>query len=182
MYSSLPLSLRPPVVTTIESDANHVVLAQANVLVAIWFGPQEPEACFHLYDLAVNVAKKTGARKVSALSVAKPGSARPTPAAREALGRLHEDPEHVIHRAALVFGRGGFVASIVRSIVLGLTQRSSRRGSHRVFDQTDEALQWVLQGLPIARGQTISMESLLSEIDRHTTQRLSQAPEASRAC
>lgn len=175
MYSSLPISLRPPEVTTLKSDTNHVVLAHANVLIAIWFGPQEADACLHLYDLSVDLAKRTGAGKVSALSIAQSGAAAPSPATREALGRLHEDPKQVIHRSALVFGKGGFVASIVRSIVLGLTQRSSRRGGHHVFDNADEALQWVLHGLPTARGQSISRESLLLEIERHSTQRANQA-------
>jgi hypothetical protein len=179
VYSSLPLSLRPPAVTTIKSDATHVVLVHANVIIAIWFGPQEADACLRLYDMSVNLAKRTGAGKVSALSIAKASTAAPSPETREALGRLHEDPKHVIHRSALVFGKGGFVASIVRSIVLGLTQRSSRRGGHRVFDNTDEALQWVLIGLPPAKGQSISLESLLLEIDRHSSQQVNEAPPAS---
>lgn len=153
----------------IESDANHRLFSQSNVLVTIWHGVQEPDACRHLYEASLEVARRTRTGKIAALSVIMKSTGAPSTAAREALARLHEDPEGVIHRSALVFTKSGFVASIVRSVVLGVRQRSSRRDGHGVFSNPAEALDWITEGLPVPSGQPLNVHAILGEIARQAS-------------
>jgi hypothetical protein len=142
-------------------------------MVVLWYGSQDPAVCRRLYETASSAAKTSGAGKVAAVSIVKNRTVgAPSPAARDALARLHEDPERVIHRSALVFARTGFVASIVRSIVLSLRQRASRRDGHDIFSTPEAALAWVTQDLPVARGTSVSTSALLSAIEQQDAQRL----------
>jgi hypothetical protein len=168
VYSSQPASQN---VYVIESDSNHVIFACANILVSVWHGSQEPDVCHRLYSVARDLAKRSRAGKVAALSVIMQSTSAPSPATREALARLHQDPDHVIHRSALVLAKSGFVASIVRSVVLGLRQRASRLGSHEVFSSAAEALEWITQDLPTAGGAPIETGAILAELDRLQAQR-----------
>jgi hypothetical protein len=161
-----------PEVAVIESSASHVLLSQSNILIALWYGPQEPDVCRRLYDVAVQIAKAKGTGKCAAVSILRGRVATPSPAAREALARLHHDPEQVIHRSALVFAKAGFIASIVRSVALSVRQHASRRDNHDIFMTVESALDWVIQGLPAPRGVMLSTDALLSAIEQQDTQRL----------
>jgi hypothetical protein len=127
----------------------------------LWRGAHTPATCATAYDLAVTLAGQCGAGKVSVLSIVQAGSTAPSPAAREALARLHDDPEGVIHRSALVFPNDGFLAAIIRSIALSVRQRASRRQGHELFQRLDRALAWATEGLPTVGNLPIPVASLV---------------------
>ncbi len=142
-------------------------LSYSNVLIVIWSGRQDPDVCKGLYDAAIAVANQTGVGKVAAVSIIQPGITPPTPKAREALARLINDEVRVVHRSALVYPNDGFLASIVRSIALGLMQRSSRRQSHQVFQRLDKAFDWITDGLPTINDRPIPTDVVLRMLESH---------------
>jgi len=158
-------------VRVVQRNDNHVLLLHQNVLVSIWHGEQDPAVCRHLYHVARDAAKRSGRGKTATLSIIGNGTPPPSAEAREALTRLHEDPEQIIYRSALVFARAGFVASIVRSVILGLRQRASRRGNHAVFSNVREALGWVTEGVASEDAARIDVDALFASIEREITER-----------
>jgi serine/threonine protein kinase len=166
-WESPPLDGLTPQLTVIRQDAGHVVLCYANLFLLIWRGTQQPEICATAYDLAVNLAVRTGVGKVGVVSMVAGGARAPSPAARAALARLHDDPERVVHRSALVVPSTGFIAAIIRSVTLSFTQRASRRGVHKIFRQVEEALAWVTEGLPTPTGVRIPVQSVLLSLRNH---------------
>jgi serine/threonine protein kinase len=165
-----------PQLTVIRQDASHVALCYANLFLLIWSGPQEPETCATVYDLAVNLAVRTGVRKVGVVSIVGAMARAPLPAARHALSRLHDDPERIVHRFALVVRSTGFIASIIRSVTLGFTQGAARRGIHKTFRRPEDALQWVTEGLPTPTGVRLPIPSILVALGDYLDQ--SQSPVA----
>ena len=86
--------------------------------------------------------------------------------AREALARLHRDPEGVVHRTAVVLPEIGFLAASIRSIILAATQKAARRAGHHVFQRIDKALTWVTDGLPAAPGRKVVVSDLIPALDQ----------------
>jgi hypothetical protein len=160
------ISLSAAGIELVREDENHVVLTHANVMFVIWLGEQQPEACAAAYDLSVKLARKCGTNRVSVVSIVHEGMTRPSSAAREALARLHEDPESVTHRTAVVIFGGGFIGAIVRSIVLSVRQHASRRQRHEVFGSLDQALSWVTEGLPTPCNRPIPISQLVAALSR----------------
>jgi hypothetical protein len=158
-----------PGLNEIQRDSNHVVLSYSNVLLVLWQGRQDPLVCDRLYDLAVDLANKTGTGKVAAISIIQANTSAPSPAARTALMRLHEDREQVIHRSALVFPSDGFLAAIVRSIVLSLRQRASRSKGHEVFQRIDKAIHWATADLPTRNHLPIPVAALMLALESFDT-------------
>ena len=160
-------SLSPLNLEVLEQDEAHVLLQYGNVLLVLWSGTQQPEVCRALYDTVLRVARRSGVGKVAAASVIQTGTTAPSAKVREALARLIDDSAGVIHRSALIYPNDGFLASIVRSIALSLTQGASRRHGHQVFHRIDDALKWMTEGLPTASGQPISVSTLRQMLDCH---------------
>jgi len=149
----------------LRQDADHVVLTHGNLILLIWRGTPAPEACATVYDLSVDLARKCGKSKVSALSIIQPGARAPTAEARKALARLHDDPAGVVHRSALVFPSEGFLGATIRSIALGIRQLAGRRQGHDVFQRLDKALAWVTEGLETPNCRPVPVASLLQALD-----------------
>lgn len=170
----LPSRSSMPSLSVINRDSDHVLLSFSNVMIVLWHGSQAPEVCKNLYESGIALANQAGTGKVAVVSVIQYRATPPSPESREALGRLIEDPNHIVHRSALVYPHDGFLASIVRSIVLTLIQRSSHRRSHQVFQRVDKALEWVTDGLPTATGQPIVATTLLRQLDTYITPTKSQ--------
>jgi hypothetical protein len=147
-----------------RQDENHVVLTCGNVIVLVWLGSCVPAACATLYDFGVKLAKQCGAGKVSVVSIVQPGAIAPSPEARAALARLHEDPEQVVHRSALVLQSDGFLGAIMRSIALNVRQLASRRQGHEAFSRVDKALTWVTQDLPTRGVGPIPIAALVQAV------------------
>jgi hypothetical protein len=155
----------------VQRDDNHLVLSYSNVLLVLWHGRQDPRVCDGLYDLVGDLARKSGTGKAAAVSVIQAGASAPSPAAREALMRLHEDRDQVIHRTALVFPSDGFIAAIVRSIALSLRSRASRSRVHEVFQRVDKALTWATTGLPTKNQLPIPVAALVLALECYDTSR-----------
>lgn len=169
MSDSVPQRSSPPYpsLVVLDRDDDHVFLAYANVLIAIWHGHQHPHVCHRMYDAAIATANQTGAGKVAALSIIQSGIKPPSAKSREALGRLIEDEVRVVHRSALVYPEDGFLASIIRSIALGLMQRVAKKSNHQVFQQLDKALEWVTMGLPTSNDRPMATDPLLRQLETH---------------
>lgn len=144
-----------------RQDEDHIALTHANVMFLLWRGTYSPAACTAAYDLAIDLAQASGTGKVSALSIVQRTTTTPSPAARKALARLHEDQMGVIHRSALVFPNDGFVGAIIRSIALSIRQIAARRQGHDIFQSVDRALSWVTDGLPTLQDRPIPVTSLV---------------------
>jgi hypothetical protein len=166
VQNQFPASRQAGLLEISRQDDDHVVLTHANLLFIIWRGAQSQTACTSLYDLASNLARRCGTGKVSALSIVQSSSRPPSPEARRALARLHDDPRGVIHRSALVFPNDGFVGAIIRSIALSIRQATQLRQKHEVFQRIDRALAWVTEGLHTPNNVIIPTSAVVSEIDR----------------
>jgi hypothetical protein len=162
---SLSTRSSAPSLTVLDRDSDHVLLTYANVIVVLWSGRQVPQVCASLYDTAISLASQTATGKLAVLSVIQPTATAPSPAAREALGRLVQDPNGIVHRSALVYSDDGFLASIVRSVALTLMQRAARRRGHQVFQKVDKALEWITDGLPTATGHPLQLPSLVRQLE-----------------
>jgi hypothetical protein len=154
-----------PSLAVLDRDSDHVLLTYANVLIVLWIGRQVPQVCASLYNAAIALASQTATGKLAVLSVIQHTATAPSPAAREALGRLVQDPSGIVHRSALVYSDDGFLASIVRSVALRLMQRATRRHGHQVFQRIDKALEWVTDGLPTATGHPLQLPSLMRQLE-----------------
>ena len=153
-----------PVLDVLRKDDGHVAVAHENLVIVVWKSAPDAATCHALYDLGVSVARNHRTGKISVLSVLQPVGSAPSASAREAIGDLHEDPERVVHRTAVVLPQAGFIAAAIRSIILTATQRSDRRRGHGVFSTIDEALTWVVEDLPTAPGHGISVPALLDAL------------------
>jgi hypothetical protein len=149
-----------------RQDDNHLLLTHANLMFLLWRGIQVPATCGTIYDMGVALAQKCGTGKVSVLSIVQAGATPPSHAAREALAALHDDPQRVIHRSALVFPNDGFVGAIIRSIALNVRQRARRRQGHEVFHKVEKALSWVTENLPTARNRPIPVSALAQALSK----------------
>jgi hypothetical protein len=149
----------------VQRGSNHLVLSYSNLLLVLWQGRQDPLVCDGLYDIAVDLARKSGTGKVATVSVIQGSASAPSPAVREALMRLHEDRELVIHRSALVFQSDGFIAATIRSILLSLRSRASRNKTHEVFQRIDKAITWATAGLPTKNHLAIPVAALKAAIE-----------------
>ncbi len=158
-----------PSLNLISRDSNHVLLSFSNVMIVLWNGSQAPEVCRNLYESGIALANQIGTGKVAVVSVIQYRATPPSQESREALGRLIEDPNQIVHRSALVYPHDGFLASIVRSIVLTLIQRSSHRRCHQVFQRVDKALEWVTDGLPTTTGHPVVVTTLLRQLENYGT-------------
>jgi len=154
-------------VEVVDHGDTHVVLIYLNVLTVLWRGAHDPSVCQKLYKRSVDLAKRSTVGAMSAVSVVHAGTPAPSPAAREALAQLHDDREGVIYRSAVVFRGDGFIASIIRSIALGIQQRSTRHGNHKMFQELREAMTWATTGLPTATGVPVPIEPLLLAVESH---------------
>lgn len=124
-----------------------------------WRDAYKPQSCARIYDLAVALSRKhTG--KVCVVSVLSQTTAAPSPAARQALGRMRSDPQHVVHRSAVVFPDDGFLGAIIRSVVLSLRPPSQRPHQHETFQSLESALSWATEGLPTRPDVTIPVRAL----------------------
>jgi hypothetical protein len=156
-----------PTLSVLARDDDHELLTYSNVLILVWTGRQTPEVCEALYDAAATLARQSRAGKLGVISLIQPTATPPSPEAREALGRLVQDPNQIVYRSALIYPHDGFLASIIRSIVLTLMQRSKRRLSHQVFQRIDKAIEWVTEGLPShTRGPLIDAD-LIRQLESH---------------
>lgn len=139
------------------------MLTYANVMLLFWRDAYKPQSCAKIYDLAVALSRKhTG--KVCVVSVLSQATAAPSTAAREALGRMRSDPQHVVHRSAVVFPDDGFVGAIIRSVVLSLRPPSQRRHQHETFQSLEKALSWATEGLPTRPDVTIPVRALATAL------------------
>jgi hypothetical protein len=154
-----------PTLSGLDRDENHEFLIYSNVLIVVWSGRQMPEVCEALYDAAIALARQTREGKLSVLSLILPSATPPSPEAREALGRLVQDPNQIVYRSALVYPYDGFLASIIRSIALTLMQRSTRRRGHQVFQHIDKAIEWVTEGLPTNTGGRLVCSDLVRQLE-----------------
>ncbi len=134
------------------------------MLVVLWKQQMQPEVCRQLYDLAERLSRSVGS-KVSAVSMIQHTEGAPSAEARDALNSLHEDPKGVMHRVAVVFPRTGFIAATMRSILLGMAQRASRRAGPSVFGTLGEALTWAGEGLPGALVLQASAAAVARELE-----------------
>jgi hypothetical protein len=148
----------------VGESTNHVAVVCGSVVMVLWRGPQEPAVCASLYELAVRAARAQGVTRVAVVSVVGEGSRPPNKEARDALARLYEDPEGVIHRVAVVIPGAGFVAAGIRSIVIGLRQMVTHKGNQEVFQSIDKALPWVTEGLVTARETPVAVSALLARL------------------
>lgn len=166
VQNQFPASRQAGLLEVSRQVDDHWALTHANLLFIIWRGAQSEAACAGVYDLAVQLARRCGTEKVSALSIVQSSSRPPSPEARQALVRLHDDPQGIIHRSALVFPNDGFIGAIIRSVALSIRQATQLRQRHEVFQRVDKALAWVTEGLPTPNHVALPISALVSEIDR----------------
>lgn len=156
-----------PTLSVLDRDDNHELLIYSNVLMVVWSGRQVPEVCEALYDAAVALARQAREGKLAVVSLILPTATPPSPEAREALGRLVQDPNQIVYRSALVYPHDGFLASIIRSIALTLMQRSTRRRGHQVFQRIDNAIEWVTDGFLSNTGDRLVCADLVRQLESH---------------
>jgi hypothetical protein len=151
----------------IRSDPNSSVLVHRNVLCVGFVGAQEPAVYRSLYGLALRLASESGTGKVGVVSIVVPGASPPSVESREAIANLHNDPEGIVHRSALVLTSDGFIGAAIRSIAVSILQMATRRPGHDIFQRLDRAVTWVTEGLPTDDAEPIAAIPLTYAIESH---------------
>jgi hypothetical protein len=144
-----------------------VALSHKNLLLLSWRGPEDPAVCRSLYATAVRVAAEVKASKLAIVSIVNPGCKRPSKEASDAMSQLHDDPQGIIHRSALVFRSDGIFGVAMHSIAMSIMQRGKRRLKHDIFLHLDRALTWVTEGLPTPDSQLISVSDVVFALEEY---------------
>jgi hypothetical protein len=137
---------------TQQKTADHLLATWGEVLVIVWHDRTTLEgvqAGQRFYDALA----ETCPSGVFLLTVVEEKAQFPEAAVRKQLAKLLASGAGRTRKSALVYEGSGFNASIVRSIVTGLTQLSSVPYPHKVFATVDEAARFFAPDLGVPAPQ-----------------------------
>jgi hypothetical protein len=121
---------------------DHVVGSAQSLVIVIW---KRRTLMTHLTDVrtAIQRARRAVPMPVCLMQIVPPEALVPDPGIRKALAMmLRESTDSISHSAVVQLG-SGFRASIVRSIVTGVTVMSNPGFPHRVFSSIEHACDWM---------------------------------------
>jgi hypothetical protein len=125
----------------LRTEASHSVAFTGRTLVVLWHTETSDRAVRELSALLAGQAAETGS--VSLLQVIGERATPPDGIARTALATMLKDHEARIVASAVVFEGTGFRASVIRSVVVGISMLSRPKCPHTVFASVSEGVTWL---------------------------------------
>ena len=131
----------PVEVRILRSEASHAMAFVGRTLVVLWQTETRAEAVVDLTTLLAGRAAEFGS--VGLLQVIGDRATPPDSSVRAALAAMLKDHEQRIVASAVVFEGAGFRASVVRSVVIGISMLSRPKCPHTVFASTKDGIAWL---------------------------------------
>jgi eukaryotic-like serine/threonine-protein kinase len=128
-------------VRLLRVEPSHGVALAGHTLVVLWLGETSKQAVRELRTQLENHAAENG--RVALLQVIGERAIPPDGEARAALAAMLKDNEARIVASAVVFEGSGFRASVIRSIVVGISMLTRPKCPHTVFASVSEGITWL---------------------------------------
>jgi hypothetical protein len=132
-------------VRILSSDASHGIAFTHRTLIVLWQTETSGQAVAELTRLIASNAAELGS--VGLLQVIGDHATSPSSATRAALAAMLKAHETRIVASAVVFEAVGFRASMIRSIVIGISMLSRPKCPHTVFASAKEGIEWLSRKL-----------------------------------
>lgn len=133
------------VVRVLPSEASHGIAVAGQTLIVLWKTETSARAVRELATLLSGFAAERG--QVALLQVIGDGAISPDAAARSALANMLKENEARLVASAVVYEGSGFRASMIRSIVIGISMLSRHECPHTVFASVSEGVAWLTKHL-----------------------------------
>lgn len=130
-----------PQVRLLRTESSHGFALSGRTLVVLWQTDTRIEAVRELSSLLAGHATEMG--NVGLLQVIGEGATSPDGNVRAALAAMLKENEARISASAVVFEATGFRASVIRSIVVGISMLSRPKCPHTVFASVNEGTAWL---------------------------------------
>src|SRR3954469_1555921 len=134
-------------VQILRSDTSHGIAFVGRTLVVLWQTETRAEAVADLATLLAGRAAEFGS--VALLQVIGDQANPPDSAVRGALATMLKHNEQRIVASAVVFEGAGFRASVVRSVVIGISMLSRPKCPHTVFASPKDGIDWLSEYEPV---------------------------------
>lgn len=131
----------PTQVRLLRTESSHGIALSGRTLVVLWHTVTSSEAVRDLASLVAGHAAETGS--VGLLQIIGEGATPPEASVRAALAAMLKENEARIVASAVVFEATGFRASLIRSIVIGISMVSRPKCPHTVFASVSEGIAWL---------------------------------------
>jgi hypothetical protein len=151
-------------VRILRSEVSHGIAFVGRTLVVHWQTETRGQAVGDLATLLAGLAAERGS--LGLLQVIGEQAVPPDAATRAKLAAMLKDNETRIIASAVVFEGAGFRASVIRSIVIGISMLSRPKCPHTVFESTTAGSQWLSGQLNASGGPGQSAESMQLAIDQ----------------
>ena len=138
---ALAKSPTPAEVRILRSDASHGIACVGRTLIVLWQTETRSGAVAELATLLAGFAAESGS--VALLQVIGDQAIPPEGPVRAALAAMLKDNETRIIASAVVFEGVGFRASVIRSIVVGISMLSRPKCPHTVFASSAAGIEWL---------------------------------------
>lgn len=146
----------------LRSEASHGIAFSQRTLVVHWQTETTGEAVRELANLVSSLASEFGS--LGLLQVIGDRATPPDAATRAALAEMLKENEARLVASAVVFEGTGFRASVIRSIVIGISMLSRPKCPHTVFASVPEGVAWLSGHLgnaaPHADGMRLAIDQL----------------------
>ncbi len=151
-------------VRILRSDTCHAIALAGRTLVVHWHTETRREAVLELAALLARLASESGS--LGLLQVIGDQATPPDGPTRSALAAMLKNNETRIVASAVVFEGAGFRASVIRSIVIGISMLSRPKCPHMVFASTSAGIAWLSARLKASACTPHSVDSMQLAIDR----------------
>jgi hypothetical protein len=128
-------------VRLLRTELSHGIALSGRTLVVLWQTETTSEAVRELASLVAGQAAEMAS--VGLLQVIGEGATAPDAGVRAALAAMLKENEARIVASAVVFEATGFRASLIRSIVIGISMLSRPKCPHTVFGSVGEGIAWL---------------------------------------
>jgi eukaryotic-like serine/threonine-protein kinase len=133
-------STEPPI-RVLRADASHGLALTGPIVIVLWENETSSGAVHELAALLATHAAENG--RVALLQVIGERATPPEANVRAALAAMLKDNEARIVASAVVFEGTGFRASVIRSIVIGISMLTRPKCPHTVFASVKEGIAWL---------------------------------------
>ena len=158
----------PNQVRLLRTESSHGIAITGRTVVALWQTETTIEAVRELASVLAGHAAESGGAGL--LQVIDERATPPDGNTRVALAAMLKDNEARIVASAVVFEGSGFRASVVRSVVIGITMLTRPKCPHTVFASVNEGIAWLSgrmgdsDGARHATGMQLAIDQLRSVI------------------
>lgn len=123
------------------ANADYCVGGCHDVVIAVWRKRTQPDG---IADMRSFIDDRSALHKrLGLLQIIEDEASPPDGLARQALGKMHLEQAHLIHRSAVVYAKPGFAGTTARAIITGVAMLNPPKFEHLIFSSIPRALQWL---------------------------------------